>query len=150
MGKIREELLNRTGEQLAILRKEMALGFALETDYLEYAASYMEIEQERDQSLRDMAALERQFKAALNLKQDVPLKVDPVPLEESEYFYYEPYLEYLWALVRKTSVGLKKQQLNMEYSLKQYTYNKRWYLPVIGAQGSISFSGESYPLTEPP
>jgi outer membrane protein TolC len=149
MGEIREDLLRQAGEQLTILKKEVELGLALETDYLEYAASYMEIEQERDQGLRDMAALERQFKTALNLNREASIKVISGSPETHEYFYYEPFLDYLWALVRNSSTALKKQQLTMEYNLKQYTYSKRWYLPVIGAQGSVSFSGSSYPLTEP-
>jgi outer membrane protein TolC len=149
MGDIREDLLNQAGEQLVILKKETELGFALETDYLEYAASYMGIEQERDQGLRDMAALERQFKAVLNLKRETPFRVVPGDPEDHTYFYYEPYMDYLWVLVRNASAALKEQQLNAEYSRKQYNYSKRWYIPAITAQGSISFSGDSYPLTEP-
>jgi outer membrane protein TolC len=149
MGEIRENLLNQAGEQLSILKREMELGLTLETDYLEFAASYMDIEQERDQGLRDLGSLERQLKNALNLSQEAPIKIIPPIPEEQKYFYYEPYFDYLWALVRNTSVALKKQQLNAEYRVNQYNYSKRWYLPVISAQGSVSFSGDDYPLTEP-
>jgi outer membrane protein TolC len=149
MEEIREDLLRQAKDQITILKKETELGISLETDYLEYVASYMGIEQERDQGLRDMAAMERQFKTALNLKRETPIRIVPDYPETHEYFYYEPFLDYLWALVRNNSTALKKQQLTMEYNLKQYTYGKRWYLPVIGAQGSVSFNGNSYPLTEP-
>jgi outer membrane protein TolC len=55
MVEIRRELLAQAGEQLGILKKETELDLSLETDYLEYAASYMEIEQELDQELRGAA-----------------------------------------------------------------------------------------------
>jgi outer membrane protein TolC len=146
---IREDLLRQGEEQLAVLKRETELGITLETDYLEYAASYMEIEQERDQGLRDLSSMERRFKTTLNLNQGASFKVvSPVP-SKYDYFYYEPHMDYLWILVRNASIELKKQRLNAEYSQKQYKYSKLWYLPVIQAQGSVSFSGNSYPLTEP-
>jgi outer membrane protein TolC len=149
MGDIRSGLVSQAGEQLGILKREAELGLSLETDYLEYAASYLELEQERDQSRRDLGALERQFKSALSLSQETPVRVLSSGQGAPEYFYFEPFLDYLWALVRTASVELKKLRLSAEYGKKQYRYGRRWYLPVIGAQGSISFSGTSYPLTEP-
>jgi outer membrane protein TolC len=149
MGNIREDLVSQAGEQLGILKREAELGLSLETDYLEYAASYLELEQERDQGLRDLRTLERQLKSALSLNQETPVKVLPFDSGDPEYFYYEPFLDYLWSLLRTASVELKKLRLNTEYGKKQYHYGRRWYLPVIGAQGALSFSGNSYPLTEP-
>jgi outer membrane protein TolC len=146
---IRKDLLDQAARQLAILKREMELGLALETDYLEYTASFMEIEQDCDQGLRDLGAMERQFKAALNLNEGVELRINAGLPEESEYLYYEPWLDYLWALLRDASVALRKLRLELEYSRKEHDYARRWYLPSIGAQGSISFSGNSYPLTEP-
>jgi outer membrane protein TolC len=149
MGEIRGDLLDQAGEQLVILRRETELGFGLETDYLEYENSYLEIEQERDQSLRDLAALERRFKAALNLAEGASLNVTGGIAGREDYFYYEPFLDYLWVLVRDSSVALKKLRYDTEYGRKQYDYAKRWFLPSIGLEGSVSFSGDSYPLTEP-
>ncbi|MDR1025625.1 MAG: TolC family protein [Treponema sp.] len=148
-GKIRNDLLDQAGVQLAILRREKELGLALETDYLEYESSCLGIEQERDQCLRDLAALERRFKVALNLKEEVPLSITGELSGPQEYFYYEPFLDRLWILVRDSSVALKRLGFETEYGRKQYNYSKRWYLPSIGLQGSVSFSGDSYPLTEP-
>jgi outer membrane protein TolC len=149
MGNIRDDLVSQAGEQLGILKREAELGLSLETDYLEYAASYLELEQERDQGLRDLRTLERQFKSALSLSQETPIRVLSSDSGDPAYFYYEPFLDYLWSLLRTASVELKKLRLNTEYGKKQYHYGRRWYLPVIGAQGALSFSGNSYPLTEP-
>jgi outer membrane protein TolC len=149
MTEIRRELLAQAGEQLAILKKETELGLALETDYMEYAGSYMEIEQELDQGLRDLGALERQFKAALGLEEGVRITVVSTAGEEGAYLYYEPWLDRLWALVRDSSGALKKLNLDLEYSRRERDYGRRWYIPAVSAQGSISFSGNAYPLTEP-
>jgi outer membrane protein TolC len=148
-GKIRNDLLDQAGVQLAILKREMELGLALETDYLEYESSYLEIEQERDQSLRDLAALERHFKSALNLKEEVSINITGDLSGPYGYFYYEPFLDRLWVLVRDSSTALKKLGFETEYGRKQYNYSRRWYLPSVGLRGSVSFSGDSYPLTEP-
>jgi outer membrane protein TolC len=146
---IRENLLLQGKDQLSILKKEYELGITLETDYLEYSASYMEIEQERDQAIRDLQSMERQFKSALNINRETALHIISQNPYEYERFFYEPHMEYLWTVLKNTSIELKKQRLSGEYGLKQYEYGRRWYLPVINAQGSVSFTGNHYPLTEP-
>jgi outer membrane protein TolC len=149
MEGIRRDLAVQAGEQLAILKMETELGLSLETDYLEYAASYMEIEQEYDQALRDLGALERRLKAALGLKAEAHIRIGSEAAAEAERIFYEPRLDYLWAMVRDSSGTLKKLALDVEYSRKERDYGKRWYIPSIGVQGSMSFSGTAYPLTEP-
>jgi outer membrane protein TolC len=149
MVEIRRDLLTQAGEQLAILKKETELGLSLETDYLEYASSYMEIEQELDQGLRDLSSGERQLKAVLDLNPETLIRIGSVVIEKSGYFYYEPRLDRLWALVRESSGTLKKLSIDVEYSRKERDYGKRWYIPAVSAQGGITFSGNSYPLTEP-
>ncbi|MDR0731071.1 MAG: TolC family protein [Treponema sp.] len=149
MTRIREDLLVQAGEQLAIFGRETELGLALETDYLEYENSFLEIEQERDQGLRDLAALERRFKAALNLEEGAGLGVTGELSGPEGYFYYEPFFDSLWVLVRDSSTAIKKLSYDVEYGRKQYNYSKRWFLPSVSLEGSVSFSGDSYPLTEP-
>ncbi|MDR2375746.1 MAG: TolC family protein [Treponema sp.] len=149
MTRIREDLLVQAGEQLAIVKRETELGLGLETDYLEYENSYLEIEQERDQGLRDLAVLERRFKTALNLEEGAGLGLSGELSGPEAYFYYEPFLDFLWALVRDSSTAIKKLNYEVEYGRKQYNYSKRWFLPSISLEGSVSFSGDSYPLTEP-
>jgi hypothetical protein len=109
----------------------------------------MEIEQELDQGRRDLASGERQLKAALDLEPGALIRVSSGVMAVSGYFYYEPWLDRLWALVRESSGTLKKLSIDVEYGRKERDYGKRWYIPVVSAQGSITFSGNSYPLTEP-
>jgi outer membrane protein TolC len=149
MTEIRRDLLAQAGEQLAIMKKETELGLSLETDYLEYASSYMEIEQELEQGARDLGALERQLRAALGLEEGVRLRISSAIPEKSAYLYYEAWMDRLWALVRDSSGALKKLYLDLEYSRRERDYGRRWYIPAVSAQGSVTFSGSAYPLTEP-
>lgn len=146
---IREDLARVAAEQLEIIRLETALGLSLETDYLEYLASCIGIEYERDQSLLDLKTLERRLKDSIGLDHEAELELGEDLHGDFEYFYYEPYLEPLWHLVKTGSVELKKQSLAAQYAEKQLSYNRRWYIPSIGIQGGVSFAGVDYPLTEP-
>jgi outer membrane protein TolC len=148
-ARIREDLLKAAGEQLEIIRRETALGLSLETDYLEYLASFITIEHERDQSLRDLETLERRLKDSIGLDREAELEIGEDISGDFEYFYYEPYLDLLWQLVRTASVELKKQSLAAQSAQKQLAHSRRWYIPSVGVQGSVSFTGVSYPLTEP-
>ncbi|MDR0449691.1 MAG: TolC family protein [Treponema sp.] len=147
--RIREELAGLAAEQLEIIRWETALGLSLETDYLEYLASCIAVEYERDQSLLDLKTRERRLKDAVGLDREAELEIREDASGEFEYFYYEPHLEPLWRLVRTGSVELKKQSLAVQYGQKQLAHSRRWYIPSIGVQGSVSFAGTGYPLTEP-
>ncbi|GHV62264.1 hypothetical protein AGMMS49587_08610 [Spirochaetia bacterium] len=146
---IREDLVNTAAEQLAIIRREADLGLTLETDYLEYLISYINIENERDQSIRDLKTMERTFKAAVGLNAEAAISIQDDFYHNFDPFYFEDFVDFLWNVVKNANTEIKKQYLTAEYAQKQLKYSRRWYLPVIGAQGSISFSGDAYPLTEP-
>jgi hypothetical protein len=92
---------------------------------------------------------DRQLRAALSLEEGALIRIGGGVIEKSLYLYYEPWLDRLWALVRDSSGTLKKLNLDVEYSRKERDYGKRWYIPAVSAQGSVTFSGNSYPLTEP-
>ncbi|MDR2803787.1 MAG: TolC family protein [Treponema sp.] len=147
--KIKMDMLNTARVQLEIMEKEVALGMTLQTDYIEYHISYINMENEHTQSVRDLKNMERKFKAAVELSEQAELIIEDKIYSEAEYFYYEPHITYIWDLVKEESNELRKQDLSVEYSKKQLNYGRRWYIPTISIQGGISFSGRSYPLTEP-
>jgi outer membrane protein TolC len=146
---IREDLVRAASEQLAIIRRETDLGLSLETDYLEYLIACINIENERDQGVRDLKKAERILKAAIGLNAEADLSVQDDFYHDVDDFYFEGFVDFLWNLVKNASIEIKKQNLAAEYTQKQIKYSRRWYLPAIGAEGSVSFSGDSYPLTEP-
>jgi outer membrane protein TolC len=146
---IREDLVKAAAEQLAIIRREADLGLTLETDYLEYLISCINIENERDQSIRDLKTMERTFKAAIGLNTEAVLSIEDNFYRDFDCFYFEDFTGFLWNVIKNASTEIKKQNLAVEYARKQLQYSRRWYLPVIGVQGNISFSGDAYPLTEP-
>lgn len=147
--KIKSDMVNTAKTQLSIIEKEVDLGMTLQTDYIEYYISYINMENERNQGVRDLKNMERKFKAAVELSEQAELVIDDKIYSEGEYFYYEPYITYIRDLVKENSNDLRKQDLSVEYSQKQLDYGRRWYIPTISVQGGINFSGRSYPLTEP-
>jgi outer membrane protein TolC len=147
--KIKEDMLNIAKTQLMILEKEVELGMALQADYLEYYISFISIENERDQSIRDLKNMERKFKIAIELSGEAALVIEDKPYDNAVYFYYEPYMTDIWNLVKGKSNDIRKQDLSVKYSQKQLDYSRRWYIPSVSIQGGISFTGKSYPLTEP-
>jgi outer membrane protein TolC len=146
---IKEELAGAAKDQLDIMQKEVAIGITLETDYLEYLISYIQIENDRDQGKKDLATLERRFKIAIDLHDGAVLEIRDDFYHNFSYFFYEPYAEFLWVLIKTASTEIKKQDLALEYARKQLVYSRRWYVPTVSAQGGVSFTGDAYPLTEP-
>jgi outer membrane protein TolC len=146
---IKEDLVSAAKNQLEIIQKEVEIGITLETDYLEYLISYIQLENDRDQARRDLSTLERQFKIAIDLNYEAQLTITDNFYHEFASFYYEPYIDYIWTIIKNASTEIKKQHLSLEYARKQLAYSRRWYVPTLSVQGGISFSGEAYPLTEP-
>jgi outer membrane protein TolC len=147
--KINENMLNIAKTQLAILEKEVALGMTIYADYLEYYISFINIKNERDQSIRDLKNMDRKFKIAIELSEMATLVIEDKPCDDAVYLYYEPYMTDIWNIVKEKSNDIRKQNLSVKYSQKQLDYSRRWYIPSISIQGGISFTGNSYPLTEP-
>jgi outer membrane protein TolC len=146
---IKEDLVTNAKSQLDIIQKEVETGITLETDYLEYLISYIQIEYDRDQSRRDMNTLERRFKIAIDVNNEAKLTINDDLYYELAYFYYEPFTDFIWTIIKDASTEIKKQNLSLEYAQKQLAFSRRWFVPRIAVQGGISFSGNAYPLTEP-
>ena len=146
---VREDMVSNARSQLAIIEKEAELGITLETDYLEYLISFIQIENEREQSKRDLDRLRRRFKVALNLSEEVNLTISDNLSDEFTKFFYEPYINFIWAIIRNVSTEINKQNLALEYARKQLVFSRRWFIPRLSAQAGISFSGDAFPLTEP-
>jgi outer membrane protein TolC len=146
---INEELVNYAQSQLLIIEREVELGLTLETDYLEYLISFIRIENERNQSIRDFVSLERNFKNLLNMGERATFQVIDDILETYDYCFYEPYLYVLWPLINNHSLELKRHDITIQFSRRQLDHSRRWYLPSLAVNGGVTFSGVSYPLTEP-
>jgi outer membrane protein TolC len=146
---IKKDLVSTAKSQLDIIEKEVEIGITLQTDYLEYFISYIQLENDCDQAERDLNALERRFKAAVDLDYEAQLIITDDFYHEFAVFYYEPYFNYIWTIIRNASTEIKKQDLSLEYARRQLAFSRQWYVPTISVQGGISFSGDAYPLTEP-
>jgi len=146
---IREDLIDAAKKQLLVIEKEAELGLTLETDYLEYLISFIKLENEKKQMERDLDRLLRNLKITLGMNAEVELEIHDILTSDVAFMFLQPHFDLLWALIKRESLDLKKGQTSLSFAQKQDAYTDRWYIPSIGIQGSLSFSGEQFPLTEP-
>ncbi len=147
---LKKDLEDIAKDQLEILKKEYELGLALENDYLEYLISFKKIQNERISCEREYRTLMRKFKIALNLDPEIEIVLTENPIyETNESIVLEDHLFFLWDRYKQLSIEMQKSNMLLFYSEKQYQYVKKQYLPDITFSGSLSFSGENYPLTQP-
>ena len=148
--KVKSNLLSNAQEQLNITKAEYEHGLILESDYLEYEISVMQIKNEVKQLERDINTLLRSFKVLLGLPLEANLVINSDnKIEDEKDFFLEPYTNFLLAIALNSNLELNQQKISLDYSKKQLAYNKRFYLPTVTLEGNVSFSGEQYPLTEP-
>ncbi len=149
---IKTELEQNAFIQLEILKKEVELGLTLENDYLEYLIAYKKIQNEKKHSERELRSALRQLKilCSIDLTAELilPNATDEIK-NKNEYFYLEDKTEKIWALLKKNSPAIQKQNAAFLYSSQQYLYNRRFFVPEINLEAQVSFSGSEYPLNEP-
>lgn len=112
---IEESLLSAAKQQLDIVEQQALLGLALETDYLEYLISYMQIENENVQTKRDLETQSRKLKSALGLERESQIVITDTYANNREFRMIEPYVDTLWEMVRAQSVELSKNEINLYY-----------------------------------
>jgi hypothetical protein len=55
----------------------------------------------------------------------------------------------LWPIIKKAAIDLQKQEINYLYQKIQVKKAKNIFLPEVRLEGGVSFSGPTYPLTQP-
>ena len=147
---IKKDLLKVANEQLEILKTEYELGITLENDYLEYLIKVKKLQNECDQYKRQYEALLRKFKIALSLSTDVEvILTKPETEDEISQFFLDKHIDYLWERYKTVSPAIQKLDASLYYAKKQYAYSKKQYMPEVSFSGNVTFSGETYPLTQP-
>lgn len=146
---IKNDLVGTVTEQLAIIQKEKELGITLETDYLEYMITYLDTLNDRDKNVRNLEKMIDSFKMTLGCNRNVELEFTEIFSNDKEYLPINDYIDFLYQRALSNSLELKKQNLNILATQKQIDYANRWYLPSVSLDGSVSFSGREFPLTEP-
>lgn len=146
---IKKELVNTVTEQLLIIEKEKDLGVTLETDYLEFMISYLDTLNDYDKNVRNLEKQTDSFKMTLGCDRNVVLEFTETFSNDKEYVPITPYIDFLYQRALSSSLELKKQNLNILATQKQIDYKNRWYMPSVSLDGSVSFSGRQFPLTEP-
>lgn len=150
MVKIKNELKDHAAKQLEILAKELEIGRALETDYLNYLISYKQLENECKIAERNMRSSLRKFNIALNLDPEYPLTIDNRDSFSAELpFQIEDQVENLWLRYCAVNPEFEKNQVSLKFAQKQYNYSTLFYMPEISLNAGVSLSGAAYPLTQP-
>ncbi len=145
---IQKELVENARTQLRISQTESTLGLSLQTDYLEYAISFLQIEYEYAQSERDLEKHLRKLKTILGLEQEVVLTVNGLIEHTFEHIQLGQYEQKLWYLIRAKNIELKKQDTAINAAVKQHNVAHS-YVPTVVLEGGVSFTGATYPLTMP-
>ena len=148
--KTKSELLDNAKVQLEICKKEWELGLTLETDYLEYQISFFNIEESVNQVQRQLKSILHNFKILLGIDESEKVLVygnqDSIILNEKEI---EKYSDNIFNISKEKNIALKKSLYDLELLIKQYRYNNLIYFPQIFLESDLTFSGDTYPLTQP-
>lgn len=146
---IKDDLLDKALLQLQIIETEVNIGITLETDYLEYLVNLKKLQNERKQLYFELKKKERELKNLMGLDKNIPIYI----LEQKEIFYdffeIEPYADILFNLVKSDNIELKQLDLSLKSAENQSKIANKLFIPTISLDGSIGFSGTSYPLTQP-
>ncbi|MBO5137407.1 MAG: TolC family protein [Spirochaetaceae bacterium] len=150
--KINKNLVESAALQLALLERQTELGYTLETDYLEYLISFRKIQHQCKQAENELRNLEYEFKKIAGLDMQTEIEIVDSNSElttDKKNFMALEYIETIFPLMKDASISLKQQNLKITSSQNQLKIQKSWFLPTIMLEGSASFSGSQYPLTEP-
>ncbi|MDR1903596.1 MAG: TolC family protein [Treponema sp.] len=146
---IQDELIRTAEMQIVILEKQYQLGLALELDYLEYLITVSQVKIERNQLENELKKLYRNMTVQLGLSPEVVIIIEEQDFPQKEYTLLAPYTDAVINRTKAESRDLQRRQLAVLYQKKQTEQVKRIYLPDISLESSLSFSGISFPLTEP-
>lgn len=146
---LKTELLEKTMEEEKILHKQFQLGMLLETDFLEYMTSVLQIENQRAEAEKNYKIQKGILNLALGLEEFAEIEFRDPLTPEAENAELEEHSKSIWNIVKNRSIELQKQDMAIEYSRKQQKYSDAWYLPNFSIKPSVSFSGEDFPLAKP-
>lgn len=149
--------------RLKIIGEELVLGLVREIDYLDYEVSCRRLAQEERLAGEELARQLVAFRQLLGLDQRLQVMVVPKTMLEEELQevvcdspeatsiprQLAPYLQELLMMSLSHSPALKLQQLEYSAQVQQEQLGKRWYLPNLTLEGSLSLSGTEFPLREP-
>lgn len=147
--KIKNVLFSVAKDQLVIVEREKELGLITETNYLEFLISYLETENDREVSVRELERQKDEFKVTLGLNKNIEIELIETYSVSNTYKELIEYKNFLYERIKTQNIDLKKQNLEILSKQAQIKYQKRWFLPTIALEASMSFSGKDYPLTQP-
>lgn len=134
-----------------IMAKELELGLVREIDYLDYIVTCRKLEQEENLAKAELEKQKEIFRQTLGLPFGTEIIVEKENRgnEVGAKPFLSSYLDPLVELSLNYSPSLKQQRLEYDNLVQQNRMNKRWFLPNLTLEGSVSLSGIDFPLREP-
>lgn len=145
----RQQLLT-TESDLQIIEYKYKSGLAVKSDYLQYKIACQELKNEITKLSNEKDLYIRQLKNLMNISSESELIISDINLELTyssdklipSYNIYEK-------LICDSDFTLKEAAADLEYQKIQFSISKHIYLPTIYLEAGLSFSGKTYPLTQP-
>ena len=123
-----------------IMAKELELGLVREIDYLDYIVTCRKLEQEENLAKAELEKQKEIFRQTLGLPFGTEIIVEKENRgnEVGAKPFLSSYLDPLVELSINYSPSLKQQRLEYDNLVQQERMNKRWFLPNLTLEGSVS------------
>ena len=123
--KIKNVLFSVAKDQLVIVEREKELGLITETNYLEFLISYLETENDREVSVRELERQKDEFKVTLGLNKNIEIELIETYSVSNTYKELIEYKNFLYERIKTQNIDLKKQNLEILSKQAQIKYQKR-------------------------
>ena len=147
---LKKSFLENTKNELTVVKYKYEQGLELKSSYLEYVLSLRESEKDLEDSIRQKNMILNELKSLLSISPETELIIKDT--EEQIIFNAEPYekeTDVYTARIIDNDIGLKKQLSSIYYLSRQTKILNQFYIPSVSVKAGISFSGITYPLTQP-
>lgn len=150
MIELKKSLLENMKKELTIIEYKYKNGIGLKSDFYEYKISCTELENQLQDAVYQKKVILDELKILLNIEPDSILEIDET---SPKINYTNKKLSFqsdkLVNRALENDINLKKQLSSIIYISKQNKILDRCFLPSISVQVSMSFTGTTYPLTQP-
>ncbi|GMO12403.1 MAG: hypothetical protein Ta2A_22120 [Treponemataceae bacterium] len=155
---IQERLLAKSAQEKLVLEKQLELGLVLKSDREEFLLSVQKIEQSLHVMQNELEGFLIALRSVAGFSEDIEVAVaDNV----SDNFCYAQYnfmniekheksiSRIISRIIVQKSNAIKQRQVNYAIQKRISDFARKTFLPDVSVEGSMSFSGATFPLAEP-
>lgn len=147
---LKQELLINTEKELKVLEYKYQNGLTLESDLIEYEICCKNIRDEIDNLKYQQELILIKLKIILDIPVEQEIKIQDTEIDFEE-INTDSFSDYRTLAQKLNANDIELQQLisQLEYSKNLYEQASKHYIPNIYLSAGCSFSGQTYPLTQP-